>query len=144
MIPGVASSHSHALDQALQRVGDRWTLLVVDALLDGPARFGDLAGALPGIASNILSARLKHLVGEGLVVARPYSRRPPRMTYELTAAGRDLAGVLRLLAHWAAASQGADAPRHGACGTPLEARWWCPTCAVAVDTDDGEADLRVV
>src|SRR5256885_632434 len=83
------------LSAALERVGDRWTLLLVEALLDGPRRFGDLQEALPGIAPNILSQRLRHLERETLLVARPYSHRPPRFAYELTEAGAELAGALR-------------------------------------------------
>src|SRR5204863_9919469 len=54
------------------------------SLLDGPRRFGDLQQAVPGIAPNVLTQRLRHLEREALAVARPYSRRPPRFTYELT------------------------------------------------------------
>jgi DNA-binding HxlR family transcriptional regulator len=68
---------SSPLAEALARVGDRWTLLVVQALLTGPQRFNDLLDQLPGIAANILSERLKRLEREGLLVARPYSERPP-------------------------------------------------------------------
>jgi DNA-binding HxlR family transcriptional regulator len=95
-----------------------------------------------GIAPNVLSQRLKHLEREALVAARPYSERPPRFSYELTAAGRELAGALRLLAQWGArASDDAGAARHAACGTPLEARWYCPTCARVVD-DGEDAELH--
>ncbi len=125
------------LDAALSRVGDRWALLLVHALLAGPRRFSDLAEDLPGIAPNILSQRLKHLERQGVVTARPYSRRPPRFAYELTAAGAELAGTLRLLAQWGAGrSEDAEALRHAACGTAMEARWYCPTCGRAVDGDD--------
>jgi len=120
------------LDAALARVGDRWSLLVVEALLGGPRRFNDLLAALPGVATNVLSQRLKRLESEAVVIARPYSDRPPRFSYELTAAGTELAGALRLLASWG--GPGAEAPRHSACGTPLEIRWHCPTCARAVTT----------
>jgi DNA-binding HxlR family transcriptional regulator len=137
-------SHATPLGQAVARVGDRWTLLVVNALLGGPRRFNDLLGSLPGLAPNILSQRLRHLEREGLVVATPYSRRPPRFVYELTAAGRDLAGALRLLAQWGAGrGPDADAVRHAACGTPMEPRWWCPTCVRTVDDDHGD-DVRFV
>src|SRR5271166_5159267 len=88
---------SSPLAEALARVGDRWTLLVVEALLPGPRRFNDLLSQIPGIAANILSERLKRL---GLLIARPYSERPPRAAYQLTAEGTELAGALRLLAHW--------------------------------------------
>jgi DNA-binding HxlR family transcriptional regulator len=96
------------LADALARVGDRWTLLLVAALLDGEKRFNELQEELDGIAPNVLSARLKQLGEQALVVARPYSERPPRFVYELTESGRDLAGALRLLADWGARSSGAD------------------------------------
>ena len=129
------------LADALARVGDRWTLLLVAALLDGPRRFNELQDELEGIAPNVLSARLKALAEEALVVAQPYSERPPRFVYELSESGRELAGALRLLADWGARAGGGGEPyRHEPCGTPLEARWWCPACGEVVDDpadDDG-------
>src|ERR1700684_3297762 len=68
---------SSPLAEALARVGDRWTLLVVEALLPGPRRFNDLLSQIPGIAANILSDRLKRLERDGLLGARAYSQRPP-------------------------------------------------------------------
>jgi DNA-binding HxlR family transcriptional regulator len=132
-----AGTEPSPLGEAVERVGDRWTLLLVDALLAGPRRFNDLLEALPGIAPNILSHRLKRLERETVVVARPYSQRPPRFVYELTAAGRELAGALRLLAEWGAKrSEHGEAPRHATCGSPMEARWWCPTCVRVVDEEE--------
>lgn len=133
------ASTDSALARALERIGDRWMLLIVDALLAGPRRFGELADDVDGIAPNILADRLRRLVAEAVVVARPYSRRPVRYSYELTANGRELAGVLRLLASWAARSpEEAEALRHADCGTPMEARWYCPTCARVVAGDEPE------
>ena len=137
-----AATAESPLAVALEAVGDRWTLLVVAALLDGPRRFNELQGAVAGIAPNILSQRLRHAEGRGLVIGQPYSERPPRFVYELTDAGRGLAGVLRLLADWGArASERAEPPRHAACGTSLEAHWWCPTCERPVE-DWEEGDLH--
>ena len=133
------------LEAALERVGDRWSLVIVEALLDGPRRFNELGEAVPGIAPNILTDRLRRLERERIVIATPYQQRPPRMSYALTADGRDLASALRLLADWGARrSPDADgstaAPiRHSRCGTPLEARWYCPTCDLGVDEPDAEA-----
>jgi DNA-binding HxlR family transcriptional regulator len=128
-----------ALADALAAVGDRWTLLLVAALLDGPRRFGELQAEVDGIAPNVLTQRLRQLERNALVVARAYSERPPRFVYELSAAGQELAGVLRLLAGWGARNaEASSAPRHGACGTPMEARWWCPTCERPVADDEGE------
>lgn len=134
-----------ALDAALHRVGDRWSLLLVEALLVGPRRFGELLERLEGLAPNILSSRLKALEAEGVLAARPYSRRPYRVAYALTASGAELAGALRLLAQWGAlGSTGVAAPlHHVTCGTAVEARWWCATCARVVD-DDEAPDLDFV
>ena len=102
------------LAAALERVGDRWSLLLIEALLEGPRRFGELSESVAGIAPNILSERLKRLEGERIVRATPYSERPPRFTYALTDEGLELAGVLRLLADWGSrgsATRRADAPR---------------------------------
>jgi DNA-binding HxlR family transcriptional regulator len=122
------------LDRALARVGDRWSLLLVEALLDGPRRYSELSDAVAGIAPNILAARLKRLEQDGLVTATPYSDRPVRHLYQLTADGRELAAALAVLAAWAARVEGLPAPQyHATCGTPLESRPWCPTCGRVVD-----------
>ena len=112
----------------------------MDALLDGPRRFGELREALPGIAANILTDRLRRLERERILVSAPYSTRPPRMEYTLTGDGRDLASALRLLADWGSRRTGGEPLRHDRCGTPVEARWFCPTCAVAVS--DAEISRR--
>ena len=130
-----------ALASALARVGDRWTLLIVDALLAGPARFGQLAEAVEGIAPNTLSHRLRNLEADGLVLSLAYSQHPPRNEYRLSGPGAELAGALRLLAAWGARRTGSsEAFEHRECGTPLEARWFCPTCDRPVADAEG-ADL---
>lgn len=123
--------------RALERVGDRWVLLIVAGLLDGPRRFGDLGDGL-GVAPNILSARLRQLEEDGLVVARPYRERPVRHEYDLTGPGRELADALRLLSAWGARRRGGrgSAPFHSRCGTTVEMRPWCPTCERTVDDDE--------
>lgn len=137
-------SPSRPLEAALDRVGDRWSLLIVEALLDGPARFGELGDVLPGIAPNILTDRLRRLERAGIVRSSPYQERPTRLAYDLTADGRDLASALRMLADWGAGHAGDVEPlRHATCGTALEARWYCPTCAVTADTADAPADRRL-
>jgi DNA-binding HxlR family transcriptional regulator len=136
---GPADPESSPLADALSAVGDRWTLLVIAALLDAPRRFGELQHEVDGIAPNVLTQRLRQLERNALVVARPYSERPPRFVYELSASGRELAGALRLLAGWGARNaEDAQAPRHEACGSPMEARWWCPTCERPVSDEAGE------
>jgi DNA-binding HxlR family transcriptional regulator len=143
-VPRRKTAAATPLADALARVGDRWTLLLVAALLDGPRRFNELQDALGAIAPNVLSARLKALTEQALLVAEPYSERPPRFTYELTEAGRELAGALRLLADWGARTGGGGEPyRHDVCGTALEARWWCPSCGVVVDDPEDEELIEV-
>jgi DNA-binding HxlR family transcriptional regulator len=125
----------NALAGALDRVGDRWSLLVVDALIEGPRRFGDLEDDVAGIATNVLSERLRRLEADGILIAVPYTQRPVRYAYQLTEAGRELAGAIKLLAQWSADHGGGEAQTaaHNECGTPLVARWWCPTCDVLAD-----------
>jgi len=128
-----------ALGEALAAVGDRWTMLLIAALLDGPRRFGELQEQVDGIAPNVLSQRLRRLERSAIVVARRYSERPPRFVYELSTAGQELAGALRMLAGWGARhAGGASAPRHAVCGTPMEVRWWCPTCERPVELEEDE------
>ena len=137
-------SDTSALEEAVARVGDRWTLLLVNSLMEGPRRFNELLDDLDGLAPNVLSKRLRHLEHEGVIVATPYSQRPPRFDYRLTASGTELAGALRLLAHWGAARDpNSIAVHHGTCGTALEARWYCPTCARLVEVEETD-DLRFV
>jgi DNA-binding HxlR family transcriptional regulator len=134
-----------ALGTALDRVGDRWSLQVVEALLPGPLRYGELVAAVAGIAPNILADRLRRLQRAGLLAGTPYSQRPLRLEYALTVDGRELAGALRLLADWGARRAGGEGEplRHAACGTPLEARWHCPTCGLAVDDADLDGLTRL-
>ena len=125
------------LEAALDRVGDRWSLLIVEALLDGPRRFGELGEGLSGIAPNILTDRLRRLERAGILRSSPYQERPTRLSYDLTADGRDLASALRLLSDWGTRrSTEAEPLRHETCGTPLEVRYYCPTCEAPVDESE--------
>ncbi|GAA0435746.1 HxlR family transcriptional regulator [Acrocarpospora corrugata] len=95
---------------ALDVVGDRWTLLVLRDLLLGPLRFGHLAEGLPGIGTNTLTARLKHLEALG-VLHRRLLPLPDRATvYELTAYGRELEPILLALGRWGTKSMGSLPP----------------------------------
>jgi DNA-binding HxlR family transcriptional regulator len=91
---------------ALDVIGDRWAPLIVRDLLLGPLRFGDLAEGLPGIGTNTLTDRLKHLEGAG-VVERRLQPLPDRGTvYELTEYGRELEPILLALGRWGTKSMG--------------------------------------
>lgn len=88
------------LARALDRVGERWTLLVVRNLLLGPKRYSDLLESLPGITTNLLALRLREMERLGLVTKRK-AEPPVRATlYELAPAGRALEPALMELARW--------------------------------------------
>src|SRR4051794_26896146 len=101
------------LARALEMLGDRWSLQVIASMLEGPKRFGELSGSLQGIAPNVLTARLRQLERDGLVITTPYSRRPVRLAYALTDAARELSDAIALLTAWAAHQSGAaEGPVH--------------------------------
>jgi DNA-binding HxlR family transcriptional regulator len=85
---------------ALGLVGERWSLLIVRELLQGPKRYTDLAASLPGIGTNILAARLKELETCGLVSKRRLDPPAASQVYELSPYGRELKPVIRALALW--------------------------------------------
>jgi DNA-binding HxlR family transcriptional regulator len=85
-----------ALARGLDIIGDRWSPLIVRELLGGPRRYGELQEGLPGIATNLLADRLRHLEAEGVV------RRDEDGRYGLTAWGEGLRGPLYALARWSA------------------------------------------
>jgi DNA-binding HxlR family transcriptional regulator len=85
-----------AVARALDVVGDRWTLLIVRELLIRPCRYGELRDGLPGVATNLLAERLRHLEESGVVTRDEQDR------YELTAWGKSLATPVRELVRWAA------------------------------------------
>jgi DNA-binding HxlR family transcriptional regulator/putative sterol carrier protein len=93
---------AHALDA----VGERWSLLIVRDLLNGPKRYTDLAEGLPGIGTNILAARLRDLEQAGVVQKRKLPPPTPATVYELTEYGARLEDVMFALARWGAASIG--------------------------------------
>jgi len=89
-----------ALARALDVIGDRWNLLIVRELLTGPKRNTDLRAGLPGIATNLLSDRLRELRGAGVVARRELPPPAPAAVYELTERGRALKGAILELARW--------------------------------------------
>ena len=91
---------------ALCLVGERWSLLVVRELLEGPKRYTDLVAGLPKIGTNILAARLRDLEAAGVVEKRRLPPPAASTVYELTAYGRDLRPVIHELARWGVRSLG--------------------------------------
>ena len=115
--------------KTLELVGERWTLLVVRDLLQGPRRFQDLQQSLKAIAPNILSSRIKVLEEHQLVVRSFYSQHPPRAKYELTDKGRELGWVVGALAVWGSRHLQHDSPlKHSECGRAVEVMFYCPQC----------------
>lgn len=96
--------------RALEAVGERWALLVVRDLLVGPKRFTDLLRGLPGIPSNILTARLKELEHAGIVRRRLLPRPARAVVYELTEYGLELEAVVVELGRWGAKNLGDPRP----------------------------------
>ena len=108
---------------SLGLVGERWSLLVVRELMDGPKRYTDLVDGLPGIGTNILASRLKDLEAGGIVQKTKLPPPAASTVYELTPCGHELRPVLHELARWGARTLGpppADALRPGWLRNALE------------------------
>jgi DNA-binding HxlR family transcriptional regulator len=88
-----------SIARTLEVVGDRWTLLVIRDVALGRRRFDELHESL-GIATNVLAERLNRLVSEEILERAPYSERPTRFEYRLTAKGRELGLPLLALMQW--------------------------------------------
>ena len=89
------------LRDILDRVGDKWSVLVVVLLRDGQLRFSDLRRSVEGISQRMLTHTLRQLERDGLVERTVYPSVPVRVEYELTALGRTLIEPLAALAQWA-------------------------------------------
>jgi DNA-binding HxlR family transcriptional regulator len=110
--------------QALERVGEWWSLLILRECFRGTRRFGDFERRL-GIAKNVLSSRLKHLVEAGVLERRPSKDDAREIEYRLTESGKDLAPVLIALAQWGDRwIYGVKAPVRSSTAIPV--RRWIP------------------
>ena len=87
--------------ELLDRIGDKWTLLVIGTLAEGALRYSDLQASIPGISQRMLTLTLKNLERDGLLTRTAYAEVPPRVEYELSAVGRTLIGPAVALAEWA-------------------------------------------
>jgi len=90
-----------AVSEVLARVGDKWTVLVVSTLGDGPKRFNELRRALGSISQRMLTLTLRALERDGLVTRTVFPSIPPRVDYELTRLGRSLLEPVSALGAWA-------------------------------------------
>ena len=99
-----ATEDCRAVSEILQRIGDKWSLLVVRRLGDGPMRFNELRAAIGGISQKMLTVTLRTLERDGFVTRTVFPTIPPRVDYELTDLGRELEIPVRGLAEWAIAN----------------------------------------
>jgi len=90
-----------AIRGVLDRIGDKWTLLVVATLHGERMRFTELLRRVPGISQRMLTLTLRHLERDGLVDRKAYPEVPPRVEYQLTPVGRTLIEPAVTLAEWA-------------------------------------------
>jgi DNA-binding HxlR family transcriptional regulator len=90
-----------AIRGILDRIGDKWTLLVVAMLEGQPLRFSELQARIPGISQRMLTRTVRNLERDGLVLRTVFAQVPPRVEYELTATGRTLIKPAVALAEWA-------------------------------------------
>ncbi|ARC58344.1 putative HTH-type transcriptional regulator YybR [Frondihabitans sp. 762G35] len=86
--------------RVLDRIGDRWTVLIVGALAEGPRRFTEIRRQVAGISQKMLTQTLRGLEQDGLVTRTVYAEVPPRVEYELTEAGSTLREPLKALEQW--------------------------------------------
>ncbi|MFG1992066.1 winged helix-turn-helix transcriptional regulator [Actinoplanes sp. NPDC048988] len=127
---------------ALEVVGDRWSLLVVRELFYAERRFTEIARNT-GAPRDVLTTRLRKLVNHGVIARKQYSEHPPRYEYRLTDAGRALAPVLLTLKRW-----GHEHVRNGpdpvlfdhTCGHEFIAEVHCTACGDPLDR--GQLNLR--
>jgi DNA-binding HxlR family transcriptional regulator len=138
--------------RALDLIGERWALLVVRELALGPKRFTDLRQGLPGIATNVLSVRLRQLERDGLVARRQLPPPAPAQVYELTEHGRELVPIMLALGRWGASRMGPRSPEQA-----IRAEWFALalkaffdakaaeglSATIGLELDGGEFTLRL-
>ncbi len=90
-----------AVREVLARVGDKWSVLIIGSLGDGPKRFNELRKSIEGVSQRMLTLTLRGLERDGLVTRTMFPTIPPRVDYELTALGRDLLEPVAALGLWA-------------------------------------------
>lgn len=128
--------------KALEVIGERWSLLIVRAVMHGNRRFGEMQESL-GIARNVLSARLQRLVDEEILERRAYQESPPRYEYFLTQKGLDLWPALIALLNWGDRySPSPEGPRrlivHKECGGTVSERGICESCGKVLTARDAK------
>ena len=97
----VHTEECRPVSEILARIGDKWSVLVVNLLGNGPLRFSALRKMIDGISQKMLTTTLRNLERDGFITRTVYPTIPPRVDYELTALGRELQVPVRALGLWA-------------------------------------------
>ena len=100
--------------EVLDRIGDKWTVLIISTLGGGLLRYSELHASIPGISQRMLTQTLKNLERDGLITRTAYAEVPPRVEYELTDLGRSLMNAVMAMAGWAATHHGEIASNRAA------------------------------
>jgi DNA-binding HxlR family transcriptional regulator len=128
-----------ALGYTLSVLGDWWSGMVIKESFYGVRRFEEFTSNL-GIATNILASRLEQLIHHGVLERRPYSDRPPRSEYRLTAKGLDLyhvpLSIIQWGDRWKTPVEGQIPFRHRPCESPLESDLCCEQCGRPTGRED--------
>jgi DNA-binding HxlR family transcriptional regulator len=133
------------IERAADVLGDRWRILILREAFYGVRRYGEMCRNL-GIARNVLAAKLKDLVADGLLERRRYRTDPDWYEYVLTDPGRDLYGAIVALLHWADVHLPATGDeklrlRHAPCGRRTHARVVCAACGEELDAREVEVEF---
>jgi len=104
-VSDIQSHDCRAVSAILQRIGDKWSVLIISRLGEGPRRFNEIKRMIGGISQRMLTLTLRNLERDGLVSRTVTPSVPPRVDYALTALGRDLLGPISALGEWAIANQ---------------------------------------
>ncbi|PKH43574.1 transcriptional regulator, HxlR family [Nocardioides alpinus] len=106
----------------LDRIGDKWTALVIGSLEDGPLRFSVLRARIGGVAPKVLTQTLRAMERDGLLTRTVHAQVPPRVDYELTPLGASLTGPIATLTDWAETHLGAILASRGDYDAAADAR----------------------
>ena len=99
----IPAERADVVRQILDRVGDKWTLMVIATLRGGVLRYTDLLSTIPGISERMLSRTLAQLHRDGLITRTAYAEVPPRVEYALAPLGDSLHAIVASLIDWAIA-----------------------------------------
>ncbi|MEU2561635.1 helix-turn-helix domain-containing protein [Streptomyces longispororuber] len=115
---GIPVEHMDFIRQVLDRVGDKWSMLITTVLEGGPMRYKDVQRQIPGISPRMLTRTLRQLAEDGLISRTAYAEVPPRVEYALAPRGSGLHDIVRELIRWAAYHHDELRANRSRAGTP--------------------------